>query len=234
MGAGCIGAMAEPARNQTLAYLVIALLTAAMIAAAARVVSTTATELLRGQLETFAGEAFDRAEKNLSQGLYRIATAISPENPQLPLFGANLELWENAAPNQSREALDAGRQRALTLQRQAIRRRPAWPYPWMYLAATKLQARELDAEFQHAYAMALRLGPAEPLVEREALEIGLKVWVALSDPNKQRFKAALGRQLARPRHDVFTRAVAMGRLDELCLIAEGEAQVDAYCEQKGI
>lgn len=226
--------MDEPAPKQTLAYLGIALLALALFAAATRAVSTTVVELLRGQLEIFAGDEFDRAEKNLSQGLYRIAVAIAPENPQLPLFEANLQFWENAAPENSPQERADRLRLALASQRQAIRQRPAWPFPWMYLATTKLQAREVDGEFQHAYATALRLGPAEPLVEKDALEIGLLVWAALSDENKQRFKATLGRQLARPQHEVFKTAERLDRLTVLCLIAEGQPQVDEFCEKKGI
>lgn len=131
-------------------------------------------------------------------------------------------------------AINASRRQALSAYREASRLRPFRPDGWARLAHAKLYLLELDAEFEHAYASAARLGPFSGGVQQEVAQIGLQSWYQLSASQQE---IALTSAVAvlqsgnGAAQDVARQAAAMGVRDALCERARARAgSVPPLCQ----
>ncbi|MDP2227279.1 MAG: hypothetical protein Q8J78_07350 [Moraxellaceae bacterium] len=73
-----------------------------------------------------------------------------------------------------------GRERAVQLYRDAIKRRPTWPYTYADLAYALMRLDRVDAELEAALVDGARLGPWEPEVMQAIIDVGFEAWYRLS------------------------------------------------------
>ena len=142
-----------------------------------------------------------RADLLRAMAQFRRAGAIDPRNPQVPagMGQASLLLARQATGAQRLRRIDA----ALADYRAALALRPDSPYLWAAVMST-LDAREAVqplgaaglAELSHALRLAVRLGPWEPDVLQQVVDVGPRRYAALSPAARRALEQAAQHSVA--------------------------------------
>lgn len=111
----------------------------------------------------------------------RDALFFQPANAEYLALMAEIYHWRSADQDISPPVREQSFQRASDFYRQAIEKRPLWPYTWANLALLNAQwNRPLSLELHRAQ----ELGAWEPLVQLSIHEAGLISWRNLSQGEK--------------------------------------------------
>ena len=132
--------------------------------------------------------------------------------------------WDAEAREHRRTALD--------YYREAIARRPSWPYTWANLAAVKFRLAELDREFFTALERATALGPWEPEIQRTIADLGLAAWDALSEEPRMQVRANIERGMRRQGETMVRLALRHRRADVVAPLVQGDVRLDALVNAK--
>lgn len=177
---------------------------------------------LRDTKTALSGEDRQAAEANLKRAL-----ELDPNNPFIHEYLASA-ITLGAAGNA------AALQQATGHYRRSIALRPVWPYAWLGLAATKYNAGQIDAEYYMALRQAARLGPAEQLVQRYIIDLGLGRWPDFSGENRLFTLGMIARAVdhldsghVRQTLEIIR---ARGLLPIVCRLHRDKARVNRYCK----
>lgn len=155
----------------------------------------------------FSGEYLDRLGRVQAWG-----ALIEPENPQH---------WTQAAAS----------------FRASTEVRPAWPWSWLRLAHAKLQAGELDREFDEALREAARLGQGRLELNRDLARMGFDNWRLLTIEQRALVLQAAERVVARNEQhakDMQQVAQAAGVGPALCWAVDASIETrDHICKEEG-
>lgn len=132
---------------------------------------------------------------------------------------AELPVWEPEAKKHTRAALD--------YYREAISRRPSWPYTWANLAVVKFRLAELDHEFFSALERAAVLGPWEPQIQKTVADLGLAAWEVLPEETRAQVRANLERGIHRQGEAVVRLALRHRRTELVAPLVQGDAHLEA-------
>lgn len=128
-------------------------------------------------------------------------------------------------------------QRAAASFRASTQVRPAWPWSWLRLAHAKLQAGERDAEFDHAWQEAARLGHGRLELNRDLARIGFDSWRLLTIEQRALALQAAERVVARNEQhakDMQRVAQAAGVGPALCWSVDASIQTRHHiCKEEG-
>lgn len=84
---------------------------------------------------------------------------------------------------------------SLEMLRANVRQRPTWPFAWGEMARLKALLGQYDAEFAVALRKTAELGPAEPNLQRMAVEVGFGAWYLLGSVERAAVTGMLRRGL---------------------------------------
>ncbi len=162
------------------------------------------------------------------------ALAYDADNPQYAnQLGSAYEaeyLYSEVGDTQA----EAHRQRAFEYYLKALKRRPAWPYDWVYLALVSYRLGKTDDDFKHALFRAYELGPWEDHALYIIADIGMHHWFEFSE-TEQAFVLDVIRQGLNSR----TGGMAMIRLawrydmlDRICpSLVTANTEVVKFCRE---
>jgi len=140
------------------------------------------------------------------------ALSMDPGNPALHRLAADMLAVPMKDGDQYRSFLDESRNEAM----KAAILRPAFPYEWSNLAATKYRIGEIDTVLFRSLQNAAVLGPWEPSVQLAAIDAGFAVWDELPKPVRENV-LTLARNGARHYpNEVLNIARSRGRLELVC------------------
>ena len=171
-----------------------------------------------GQFKTLRDTktALSGAERQAAEASLRRALALDPNNPFI------------------HEHLASALQQAMAHYRRAIALRPVWPYAWLGLATAKYEAGQTDAEYDAALRQAARLGPAEQVVQRYIIELGLGRWADASEENRLFTLRIIARAMAHLDNGHVRQTLQIiethGLLPIICRLHHDKDKVSRYCE----
>ena len=120
--------------------------------------------------------------------------------------------------------------------RRAIAERPVWPYAWLGLATAKYEAGQIDAEYDAALRQAARLGPAEQVVQRYIIELGLGRWADASEEDRLFTLSIIARAMAHLDNGHVRQTLQIiephGLLPIICRLHHDKDKVSRYCETR--
>jgi tetratricopeptide (TPR) repeat protein len=159
------------------------------------------------------------------------AVELDPNNPEIyeSLALAFEGGFDHLAVND--EEAEPFRKQALEAYRQSTLLRPVWPYAWSKLAAVKYRLGQIDDEFYQAFHHAERLGPWEPIIQRQLIEIGLLNWLVLSMSERNFVLNIIAKGLEKQPREVLHIANNHGLLDIVCLLNKKKLRVSEICQQ---
>lgn len=174
--------------------------------------------------------ALSGAERQAAETSLRRALALDPNNPFIHEYLASaLQMRAGAA---RRAAL----QQAIAHYRRAIAERPVWPYAWLGLATAKYEAGQIDAEYDAALRQAARLGPAEQVVQRYIIELGLDRWAEASEEDRLFTLSIIARAMAHLDSGHVRQTLQIiethGLLPIICRLHHDKDNVNRYCEAR--
>ncbi len=115
----------------------------------------------------------EQALQTVRDGANR-AIAFAPLSPDYLVARGKVEDWAVTEAQRKGVAPDTvTQQEGLQAYREAILKRPAWPYAWADFAMAKARANEIDQEFFQALERATDLGPWEQQVMDTVTLLGL-------------------------------------------------------------
>lgn len=185
-----------------------------------------------GQFKTLRDTktALSGAERQAAETSLRRALALDPNNPFIHEYLASALQMQGGAAR--RTAL----QQAMAHYRRAIAERPVWPYAWLGLATAKYEAGQIDAEYDAALRQAARLGPAEQVVQRYIIELGLGRWADASEEDRLFTLSIIARAMAHLDNGHVRQTLQIiephGLLPIICRLHHDKDKVSRYCETR--
>lgn len=228
-------AEAGTARRLMLATL-MALLLVVLFVAARQGIAAVAEYLLEAHLDSWAAAKNlpDEAEWQKSRGFLDLSLQMTPDNPRALQLGGRLYEWRAVIDKAQGRVDSPAMAQSLALYRQAVARRPTWPYAWMQLMQAKARSGEFDAEFQQAYAMAHRYGPWEKDLHQGLSESGLRAYRELSADNRRILEESLRRLAGDKPKVLIALAERFRKVYLVCYGVRGVEQITDYCRREGI
>lgn len=159
------------------------------------------------------------------------ALSFDPDNPDIH---ENLALaiegrYSKAIPGDA-EA-EVFRELALNHYRESIKLRPVWPYSWSNLALVKYRLRRIDDEFFLALHNAEKLGRWEPAIQRMVTDIGLSLWLKLSEQQRIFIWKAITHSLEKQPKETLEIVKKHGYLDIVCLVNKDKPLIVKQCNK---
>ena len=185
-----------------------------------------------GQFKTLRDTktALSGAERQAAESQLRRALALDPNNPFIH------EYLASALQMQGGPARRAALQQAMAHYRRSIALRPVWPYAWLGLATAKYEAGQIDAEYDAALRQAARLGPAEQVVQRYIIELGLGRWADASEENRLFTLRIIVRAMAHLDSGHVRQTLRIieihGLLPIICRLHHDKDKVSRYCKAR--
>jgi hypothetical protein len=115
--------------------------------------------------------------------------------------------------------------------RQALSRRPLWPYSWVNLLTAKDKLGQADMEFNRALIESAELGPWEPRVQLQVVDSGLRYWTRLGSDEREVVRQKVQDALKVQPRNVFAIVRDYGRADLVCGEQDGYRQIRQWCEK---
>jgi len=145
------------------------------------------------------------------------AGRLSPSDPSIPeLLGVLHLQFVGSHESIERSLADFGRSLSL---------RPSSPYTWADLAEARMSAGKSHDEIRRAMLVALSLGPAEPEVQRMAIDLGLAMWGELPAPVQGQVSHAIEQTMRRTPYRTLPIAFARGHLELVCPYVRNDARL---------
>lgn len=174
--------------------------------------------------------ALSGVERQAAEAQLRRALALDPNNPFIH------EYLASALQMQGGTARRAALQQAMAHYRRAIRERPVWPYAWLGLATAKYEAGQIDAEYDAALRQAARLGPAEQVVQRYIIELGLGRWADAAEADRLFTLRIIARAMAHLDHGHVRQTLQIiethGLLPIICRLHHDKDNINRYCKAR--
>ena len=159
------------------------------------------------------------------------ALELDPDNPEIhEQLGLAIESRFSTMPSMDPEA-EVFRELALEHYRTSVLLRPTWPYGWSKLAAVKYRLGQIDDEFYQAFHNAERLGPWEPIIQRNLIEIGLLNWSIFSESERAFLLGMITHGLETQADALLNIVDNYGLLEIICLLNNKNSRVNDYCEK---
>ena len=185
-----------------------------------------------GQFKTLRDTktALSGVERQAAETQLRRALALDPNNPFMH------EYLASALQMQGGTARRAALQQAMAHYRRAIALRPVWPYAWLGLATAKYEAGQIDAEYDAALRQAARLGPAEQVVQRYIIELGLDRWADASEEDRLFTLRIIARAMDHLDNGHVRQTLQItethGLLPIICRLHHDKDKVNRYCKAR--
>lgn len=117
---------------------------------------------------------------------------------------------------------------ALDVLRTSVRQRPTLPFAWGGIALLKSQLGQFDGEFATALRRTAELGPAEPNLQRIAVEVGFGAWYLLGSDERMAVTGMLRRGLEMDRPGMVNTIRQSRRQWAVCESAELQALLPEF------
>jgi len=114
----------------------------------------------------------------------------------------------------------------------ALEHRPASPYTWANVAEARYRLGMTDRLFEQVLAMAYRLGPGEPAIQRLMVDLGLAMWAEFGQDTKAQVRSAIAAGMRRNPLEILQISQRRGKLSLACPHVPGNRRLkDAKWEE---
>ena len=170
----------------------------------------------RSKIERWYNDSASPEFQEWSAVLESIALAHQwdPRNPDFAEDLGRVYSWGTASKHNP--GTIAFQQQALAYFRLVTRQTPTSPYAWSKVGLAKLRVGQIDSELFHAMKMAAMLGPWEPQVQAELVDVGLGTWTVLPDEIRNLVRETIERGMKYQASRMLRIAQRHGQVRVLC------------------
>jgi len=149
------------------------------------------------------------------------ARSLDSANPDLMSYQAQIFLWQ-AKLSPDKNTANQYLESAAKLYREALTKRPTWPFDWVALAGIKAQLNQFDAEFSKSIERSSTLGPWEYPIQYQLVSIGFRHWNKLTSSEQDII------------HQTFDRALHSNQFQPFITLGEQFDQLELFCARSNM
>ncbi len=180
------------------------------------------------------------ADKENAQFHSRLATRLTPYNPDFLVTQGNTLLWDAAHATPVQPIASDKAETMLSSYHRAIDLRPTWPDNYLQLARAYVSLGLLGAEFQKALSSTMHYGPWKPDLMYGVIELGMAQWERLPPDSRKVVVETIDRSQRwnldeksniRFSVSIWNLVVANNRKAEVCaLLPPDNARTQRFCQ----